>query len=96
MAITDLSTIIPQVLSLTPLVKDCWEYWTEMTAYLNTYRPKSDPIRMDNDDELNNCLVYASYQIPRLLFIVHKVWFKSRQDSCKNREFVYNNTKQKQ
>jgi len=88
-SITEMSAIIPQVLSLTPLVNDYWEYWTEMTDYFNDTR--SDPIQMDDDEELINCLVYASYQIPRLLFVAHQVWFRLRQSSRQNREYFIQN-----
>jgi hypothetical protein len=88
-SITEMSAIIPQVYSLTPLVNDYWEYWTEMTEYFNQKR--SEPIKMDHDTDLITCLVYASYQIPRLLLIAHQVWFALRQRSCQNREYFIQN-----
>ena len=43
---------------------------------------------MDADKDLIDALVYASYQIPRLLFIAHSVWFNLRkQGTTSNREF---------
>ncbi|KAJ3308618.1 hypothetical protein HDV04_001031 [Boothiomyces sp. JEL0838] len=88
-SITKMSAIIPQVLSLTPLVHDYWRFWTEMTNYYN--QGKLKPIQMAGDEELINCLVYASYQIPRLLFIAHQVWFATRQTNSQNREYLIKN-----
>ena len=43
---------------------------------------------MDPDKDLIDALVYASYQIPRLLFIAHSVWFDLRKrGTTTNREF---------
>jgi hypothetical protein len=88
-SITEMSAIIPEILSLTPLVNDYMEYWTEMTNYYNGNRKTS--VQLDGDEELIHCLVYASYQIPRLLFIAHQIWFKIRQTSTTNREYFLQN-----
>ena len=43
---------------------------------------------MDPNKDLIDALVYASYQIPRLLFIAHSVWFDLRKrGTTTNREF---------
>jgi hypothetical protein len=84
-SITEMSTIAPQIFSLTPLVNDYLECWNEMTLYLN--KGQTDSIEIKNDEELINCLAYASYQIPRLLLIAHQVWYTLRQSSCKNKEY---------
>ena len=84
-AISEMSAIIPQVLSLTPLVNDYWEYWTEMTAHFN--KGRDDPVQMEGDQALIECLVYASYQIPRLLLIAHQTWFINRASGLENREY---------
>ncbi len=83
-SITEYSSIIPKIFSLTPLTKEYVEYWEYMTAFRNS----SDGIQIDyGDADLVNSLVYASYQIPRLLFVAHQVWYDLRKKSTKNREY---------
>ena len=86
-SITEKSAILPQVLSLTPLVDDCLEYWNAMTIHKN--QSSSNPVQMENDMDMINSMVYASYQIPRLLYIAHQVWFTIREltPQTQNREF---------
>jgi len=87
-SITEKSAILPQVLSLTPLVSEYKEFWKQLTAYSNQSCSPYSQVRMDTDEDLIDALVYASYQIPRLLFIAHSVWFDLRkQGTTKNREF---------
>jgi hypothetical protein len=89
-SITEKSAILPQVLSLTPLVSEYGEFWKQLTAYSNqncSQYPEIE-IKMESDENLIDALVYASYQIPRLLFIAHSVWFDLRkQRTTNNREF---------
>ena len=43
---------------------------------------------MDTDKTLIDALVYASYQIPRILFLAHTTWFEGRRKgSAENRLF---------
>ena len=84
-SICEMSSIIPEVLSLTPLLNDYKEYWTEMTEYSNINN--TELVQMAGDEDLIDCLISASYKIPRLLFIAHSVWFKLRQEGIENREY---------
>ena len=87
-SITEKSAILPQVLSLTPLVNEYGEFWKQLTAYSNQSSSQYPEINMDSDEILIDALVYASYQIPRLLFIAHTAWFDLRkQGTTNNREF---------
>ncbi|KAI8894135.1 hypothetical protein BC833DRAFT_244566 [Globomyces pollinis-pini] len=82
------AAILPQVLSLTPLVSEYGEFWTQLTAYSNRGSSQHSAIKMDADEDLINALVYASYQIPRLLWVAHSVWFDlMKQGTASNREF---------
>jgi hypothetical protein len=86
-SILEKSTISPQVLSLTPLVNDYCELWKQLTAYSNQNSPQYSDIKID-DEDLRDALVFASYQIPRLLCIAHSVWFDLRTKGIvSNREF---------
>lgn len=75
-SIVERSAILPQVLSLTPLLDEYGEFWEQLTNYSNRCNSQ---VEMDSDEELINALVCASYRIPRLLFIAHSVWFDLRQ-----------------
>jgi ribosomal protein S26 len=87
-SITEKSAILPQVLSLTPLVSEYREFWKQLTAFSNQSSSQDCKVKMDSDEDLIDALVYASYQIPRLLCIAHSVWFKLRkQGATNNREF---------
>jgi hypothetical protein len=88
LSITEKSSILPQVLSLTPLVSEYAEFWKQLTAYSNQRSSQYSQVNMSLDEDLIDALVYASYQIPRLLFIAHSVWFNLRiQGTVNNREF---------
>ena len=85
-SITDHSCLYPQVYSLTPLVNDYLEYWKQMT---DEYNKNSDPqyyIQMAGDEDLIRSLAYASYQIPRLLFVAHQIWLDLRQKGITDKE----------
>lgn len=73
--ITEKSKIIPRFISLSTLHEECdyRQFWNQRTQYLN----KSSIQKADfaGDDDLINSLVYASYQIPRLLLLAHDAWF---------------------
>jgi len=86
-SITEKSAILPQVLSLTPLVSEYGELWKQLTAYTNQSTSQNPEITMDSDKDLIEALVYASYQIPRLIFIAHNAWFTLRTQGIRNREF---------
>jgi hypothetical protein len=87
-SITEKSAILPQVISLTPLVQDYFEYWTQLTAYAKQKDTNTLHVQMDTDKDLIDALVYASYQIPRLLFLAHTTWFEGRRKgSAENRLF---------
>ncbi len=83
-SITEKSVMLPQVLSLTPLVSEYREFWKQRTEYLNQSCSKYPDINMDSDEVLIDALVYASYQIPRLLDIAHSVWFDLRKKGTTN------------
>lgn len=83
-SITEISGILPKALSLTPLVQkgDYEQFWREMTEYKNKMKGRNDDVHMHNkqgDEDGDECLIEslicASYQIPRLLFIAHDVWY---------------------
>jgi hypothetical protein len=86
LSITEKSAIIPQVLSLTPLVEDYLNYWTQMTDEYNKNSNRQQRIQMAGDKDLIKSLAYASYQIPRLLFIAHQIWTRLRRNETMNRE----------
>jgi hypothetical protein len=87
-SITEKSAIMPQVLSLTPLVSDYEELWRQLTAFNNKSCSENSQVQMNSDKELIEALVFASYQIPRLLFLAHDVWFKLRLGrTIKNRAY---------
>ena len=65
---------------------DYWQYWREMTAYYNNGLDR--PIPINSDKDLINALVYASYQIPRLLNIAHRTWFNHRDSVITDREHI--------
>jgi len=77
-SITEKSTILPKVLSLTPLVKEYCELWEQLTAYSNRSSSQYPEIKTD-DTDLRDALVFASYQIPRLIFVAHSIWFNLRK-----------------
>ena len=87
-SITEKSKFLPQVLSLTPLVSEYEEFWKQLTDYSNKSSPQYRQVKMDSDKVLIEALVYASYQIPRLMVIAHSIWFKLRkQDTTENRKY---------
>ena len=73
--ITEKSKIIPRFISLSTLHEECdyRQFWNQRTQYLNESSiQKAD---FAGVDDLINSLVYASYQIPRLLLLAHDAWF---------------------
>ena len=79
--ITEMSRIIPQVVSLSTLFNED-EYnlfWGQMTVYRNSFSEKK--VNMKGDEDLIESLVFASYQIPRLLYLAQDIWFKTRADN---------------
>lgn len=80
--ITEKSLFIPNFISLTTLhSKEEYElFWSRRTVYLNSISVKKIQIT-DKDQELFNALIYASYQIPRLMMMAHHTWFKFRTES---------------
>ena len=56
-----------------------------MTAHYNI--GLDQPISINGDEDLINALIYASYQIPRLLNIAHRTWFNLRNSVITDREF---------
>jgi hypothetical protein len=75
--ITDEASIIPQFISLTTLHKnaECTQYWLQRTHYLNSKSLENAQIE-DQDEDMINALIYASYQIPRLMLVAHQAWFE--------------------
>ncbi|KAJ3324660.1 hypothetical protein HDV06_006553, partial [Boothiomyces sp. JEL0866] len=80
--ITEKSKIIPQYLSLSTLHKeeDYKTFWDQRTEYMNS-SSKRIAERTYDDEEMLNSLVYASYQIPRLLLLAHLAWFNHKTTS---------------
>ncbi|KAJ2988764.1 hypothetical protein HDV02_005417 [Globomyces sp. JEL0801] len=74
--ITERSKIIPRFISLSSLHKedDYKAFWDQRTKYMN-YSLNQKAELTDNDEEMLNSLVYASFQIPRLLLLAHSAWF---------------------
>jgi hypothetical protein len=80
--ITENSKIIPQFLSLSTLHKeeDYKTFWDQRTEYMNNSSSQNAELSY-NDEEMLNSLVYASYQIPRLLLLAHLAWFNHKTTS---------------
>ena len=72
--LTERSAIMPKVMSLTPLKRDFQRNWEEMTHHENLVSKSA--VEFDPDCEVYKALVYATYKIPRLLFLAHQVWFR--------------------
>jgi hypothetical protein len=79
--ITEKSKIIPQFISLTTLHRedDYMKFWTQRTEYLNV--KFNQQVDIEGDSDMINSLIYATYQIPRLLLIAHKAWFNYKTTS---------------
>jgi hypothetical protein len=88
LSITEKSAIIPQVLSLTPLVddNDYLKYWKQMTDEYNKNLNPQNRIQTAGHEDLIESLAYASYKIPRLLLIAHEIWARLRRNETLNRE----------
>jgi hypothetical protein len=87
LSITEKSNIIPKIITLTTFSKekDYTLFWTQMTEYLN-YEEKNEIWTKDfKCPPLWKSLVFASYQIPRLLFLAHAAWYYRGN---RNEEFV--------
>lgn len=86
--ITEMSAMIPLVLSLSPFTReeDYWNYWDQMTAYKNRSR-ESNPVNISHDN-LSLSLIYSSYQIPRLLYTAHGTLFERLSEGVRNRNFI--------
>jgi hypothetical protein len=93
--VTDTSTIKPEILSLRTLARqtECVAFWEEMTDYRNEMNGTTVDFdyqtRDTADFELFESLLYASYQVPRLLSLAHQIWFdfKISDSASSNREF---------
>ncbi|KAI8892223.1 hypothetical protein BC833DRAFT_612363 [Globomyces pollinis-pini] len=74
--ITERSKIIPRFISLSSLHKedDYKSFWDQRTEYMNVTSEVRTKRTVD-DEEMLNSLVYASFQIPRLLLLAHSAWF---------------------
>jgi len=84
-SITDMSSLIPQLLSLSTLTDDYEQYWREMTDHRNSVMHASivyEPC------QLVNSLVFASHKIPRLLLVAHDTWCRHQLRVDSDREFV--------
>jgi hypothetical protein len=88
------SSIYPQVLSLTCLTEeaDYTTYWNELTRFRNAKDGNCvdfyDPSDNILDKDLFTSLVYASYQIPRLLYLAHEQWYEFKLSQRKHKEKV--------
>ena len=73
-----MSSIIPQIVSLTTFFNEdeCSLFWKQMTEYRNS--ASSNIVEIEGDEDLIDSLVFASYQIPRLLYLAQETWFKKR------------------
>jgi len=84
LSITEKSKIIPNIISLTTFNEET-EYtlfWTQMTEYLDS---KKKIAKNFENDSLFKSLVFASYQIPRLLVLAHAAWY----ETDRNGEFIF-------
>ena len=90
--ITEMSRIIPQIVSLSTFFNED-EYnlfWEQMTAYRNSF--SRIIVEMEGDKDLIESLVFASYQIPRLLYLAHDTWFEKRAAKLvENKEYFLQN-----
>ena len=79
---TEKSKIIPRFVSLSTLHKEeeYKTFWDQRTEYMNS-SSKGFAERTDDDEEMLNSLVYASYQVPRLLLLAHLAWFNHKTTS---------------
>ncbi|KAI9314000.1 hypothetical protein BDR26DRAFT_887438 [Obelidium mucronatum] len=79
--ITQKTSIMPQVLTLTTLVDESLytDFWTNLTEVNNRGQSDKSKVSIEGDEDLIDALVYASYQIPRLLYIAHTVWYDLRK-----------------
>ena len=82
--ITEKSKIVPRFVSLSTLHKteDYTTFWKQRTEYVSfmnkmTDRDKEKLVK-DRDEQMLSSLVYASYQIPRLLILAHLEWFDTK------------------
>ncbi|KAI8906686.1 hypothetical protein EDD86DRAFT_270967 [Gorgonomyces haynaldii] len=82
MDVTEKSRIFPQFIFLTSLhlEEDYKTFWIQRTAFKNT-DPQKIVQATKNDEDIINALVYASYQVPRLLLLAHEAWFEFRRSS---------------
>jgi hypothetical protein len=80
--ITEKSRIIPQFVSLATLHKeeDYKAFWNQRTKYKNAIS-RQNAHYTDEDEDMFNSLVCASYQIPRLLLLAHNAWFQHKTTS---------------
>lgn len=80
---------MPRIIPLTTLHQqdDFQKYWAQNTAFLNSTSNKQIEITADDTDTIN-ALVYASYQVPRLLRIAHFCWFEHKRESILFDRFV--------
>ncbi|KAJ3336728.1 hypothetical protein HDU83_009233, partial [Entophlyctis luteolus] len=87
LSLTEYTSIVPEILSLTTLSakNEYHTYWAQMTNFASS--KLSRPLEMEGDESLINALVYASYQIPRLLLFAHQTWASLRASGTYNREF---------
>ena len=84
--ISEMSMMVPIVLSLTPLTYNYRQNWQEMTDYLNEKDGLSIIVDEQND-KVMQALVQASYKIPRLLFFAHQAWYAHKSDPTRNKVF---------
>ena len=80
--ISEKSKIVPQFISLSSLHKkdDYEKFWNQRTDYMNVSL-QLNAQKTDEDEEMFNSLVYATYQIPRLLLLAHNAWFNYKTTS---------------
>lgn len=92
--ITAKSSINPLVLSLTPFIKEAeyTTFWKEVTRFRNKKGGHCidlcDSFGKIIDENLFLSLVYASYQVPRLLYLAHEQWYRFKMSGKTNREKV--------
>ncbi|MEN9647657.1 MAG: hypothetical protein RLY57_461, partial [Candidatus Parcubacteria bacterium] len=81
--ITDKSAIKPISVDLETFSKkeDYELFWKELTDHELKGKPDSFEYSMDDADVL--ALIYASYQIPRILWIAHREWFNGKKKDLK-------------
>jgi hypothetical protein len=85
--VREATIFIPRILSLTPLVSSSDLFWKILLEEKNL-NSKTPEVSFDDDKDkdLVDSLIYASYQVPRLLYIAFEVWYAFKHSDVTNLE----------